>query len=164
MDARETRHPADQALHAYGLGKLDNTIAESVNKHLASCPTCRSRVAELTSDTFLGRLRDAQGRPDSSAPVVSSLAGLSMMTDGSSSTAPPPASGLTPGLGDHPDYRPGRAWSTWGRQNAPGTRRPPSRQRVVLYGFGRLWPPVSCCSGWSRLWRPASSRSRLPMA
>ena len=103
MDASQDRHPADQTLHAYGLGKLEDATAESVNEHLESCAPCRRRVAELSSDSFLGRLRDAQGRPESPAPIVSSLAGLSMMTGGSSSPAPPPTSTLPPGLADHPD-------------------------------------------------------------
>jgi serine/threonine protein kinase len=104
MEAPQKSHPTDQTLRAYGVGKLDDTTAESVNKHLESCLTCRSRVAELTSDSFVGRLRVAQRRPDAAEPVVSSLAGLSMVTEGSSASAPPPANTLPPGLVDHPDY------------------------------------------------------------
>ena len=74
MDAHLGRHPNDQTLSSYGLGKLDDASAESVNQHLESCPVCRRRVAELTSDSFLGRLRDAQGRPDPAAPMGSSTA------------------------------------------------------------------------------------------
>ena len=58
----------------------------------------------MSSDTFLGRLRDAQGKPCSSSPVVSSLAGLSMLDAGSSSPARPPTNTLPPGLAEHPDY------------------------------------------------------------
>ena len=54
-------HPTDQILQAYGLGKLDDASAESVNKHLESCATCQSRVAEMSSDSFLGRLRGHKG-------------------------------------------------------------------------------------------------------
>jgi serine/threonine protein kinase/WD40 repeat protein len=104
MDAPPTQHPTDQSLHAHGRGQLDDSRAEYVNKHLDTCPGCRRRVAELTSDSFVGRLREAQRRPDTSDPVVSSLAGLSMVADGSSSPAPPPAETLPLGLGDHPDY------------------------------------------------------------
>src|SRR5262249_13342033 len=85
--------------------KLDEAAAESVNQHLESCPACRRRVAELSSDSFLDRLRDAQGRPESIAPVVSSLAGLSMLAGNASSQAPPPASSLPLGLAGHPDYQ-----------------------------------------------------------
>ena len=68
MDAPKAQHPADQTLRDYAVGKLDNTTAESVNKHLELCPPCRRRVGELTSDSFLGRLRDAQPQPDSHPP------------------------------------------------------------------------------------------------
>ncbi len=104
MSARPDLHPTDQTLHAYGLGKLDDPTAESVNKHLESCPTCRRRVAELTSDSFLGRLRDAQARPESHAPLISSTAGRSLLDGGGASPQPPPASTLPPGLADHADY------------------------------------------------------------
>ena len=108
MAAHPTSHPTEKTLSSYGLGKLDDASAEAVNQHLESCPECRRRVAELSSDSFLGRLRDAkaQGRPDSAAPSISSTAGLSMLAGGDpSSPAPPPASSLPPGLADHPDYR-----------------------------------------------------------
>jgi Putative zinc-finger len=105
MNAQPALHPTDQTLQSYGLGKLDDASAESVNKHLESCPACRSRVAEISSDSFLGKLRDAQGRPYSTAPVVSSLTGMSMMDGGASSPSPPPASTLPPGLAEHPDYQ-----------------------------------------------------------
>src|SRR5207248_5276539 len=81
-----------------------DATAEAVNQHLESCPACRRRVAELSSDSFLGRLRDAQGRPDAAAPLISSTAGLSMLAAGPASPAPPPAGTLPPGLADHPDY------------------------------------------------------------
>jgi serine/threonine protein kinase len=104
MGATAAVHPTDEALQAYGLGKLDDALAESVNKHVESCSDCQRRVAELSSDSFLGRLRDAEGRPDSPAPVKSSTDGLSMLAAGSGLPAPPPASTLPPGLADHPDY------------------------------------------------------------
>jgi formylglycine-generating enzyme required for sulfatase activity/tRNA A-37 threonylcarbamoyl transferase component Bud32 len=104
MDAHPVSHPTDQTLSSYGLGKLDNDSADAVHKHLEQCPVCRNRVAELSPDSFLGRLRDAQGRPDSPARSVASLAGLSMLAGGSPSPAPPATSSLPPGLADHPDY------------------------------------------------------------
>jgi serine/threonine protein kinase len=104
MNASQTLHPTDQTLHAYGLGKLDDALAESVNQHVESCSDCQRRVAELSSDSFLGRLRDAQGRPDSAPPIMSSTDGLSMLAAGPRSPAPPPADTLPPGLADHPDY------------------------------------------------------------
>jgi len=53
-------HPADETLVSFGLGKLNDTLAESVGKHLEQCDPCRCRVAEISSDSFLGRLQDAK--------------------------------------------------------------------------------------------------------
>jgi len=104
MDAHPTLHPSDQILSSYGLGKLDVGSAEAVNNHLEQCPACRNRVAEMSPDSFFGRLRDAQGRPDFPAPIDASLAGLSMLAGGSPSPPPPATRTLPPGLADHPDY------------------------------------------------------------
>ena len=104
MGATVAVHPTGQTLHSYGLGKLDDASAESVNKHMEACADCQRRVAEMSSDSFLGRLRDAQGQQGSSGPIVSSLAGLSMLDGGSSPFAPPATSTLPPGLAEHTDY------------------------------------------------------------
>jgi serine/threonine protein kinase len=106
MDAPVSVHPSDQTVQAYGLGKLDDLLAEAVNKHLADCPACRSRVAVVTSDTFLGRLREAQAqaRPAIPPPIGPSLVGLSKLDSAASGLSPPPSSTLPPGLADHPDY------------------------------------------------------------
>jgi len=104
MNAPPCIHPSEQTLSSYGLGKLDDSSAEAVNEHLEQCPDCRKRVAEMSADSFLERVRDAQARPESPAPIVSPLAGLSMPAGGPTSPAPPPTSTLPPGLADHPDY------------------------------------------------------------
>ncbi len=103
--AAPTAHPSDKTLQSYGLGKLDDLLAEAIVKHLKECDSCRRRVAEVTSDSFVGRLRDAQARPESIPPVGSSLAGLSKLGVESHTPAPPPASTLPPGLAEHPDYQ-----------------------------------------------------------
>jgi serine/threonine protein kinase len=61
MDASDAVHPTDQTLQYYGLGKLDDHLFQKVTRHLEACPPCQSRVSELSSDSFLGRLRQAQG-------------------------------------------------------------------------------------------------------
>jgi serine/threonine protein kinase len=104
MTAHPALHPTDQTLQSYGLGQLDDATAESVHKHLEGCPDCRRRAAEITSDSFLGRLRDARPQPGSLRPAVSSNDGLSMLGSGPVMPAPPPVSTLPPGLADHPDY------------------------------------------------------------
>ena len=66
-------------LSAYGLGKLDSSLlAGTVSKHLEDCDSCQCRVAELSSDEFLGRLRNAQLKnPDKSAADWSPSFGVS---------------------------------------------------------------------------------------
>jgi serine/threonine protein kinase len=66
-------HPTDEALQAYGLGKLNDQAAEAVSRHLDGCAECQRRVAGLSSDSFLGRLRQAENPGDAArgrtAPV-----------------------------------------------------------------------------------------------
>ena len=97
-------HPSDQVLQAYGLGKLDDVSSGSVSKHLDSCPSCQRRVAEVSSDSFLGRLRGAQGAPGKSATGGRSQLGGSLTDGGPAVAAPPPADTMPPGLAEHPDY------------------------------------------------------------
>ena len=103
MDATTSPHPTDQTLSDYGLGKLDAASAESVNAHLEGCARLkrRRRTSEMTSDSFLGRLKGGRS-------AAGSLAGL----DGRprrnrwpgrgprSRPARPP-----PELADHKDYK-----------------------------------------------------------
>ena len=63
MDAVTSLHPTDQTLNSYGLGKLDDRLAEAVNKHMEQCQACRKRVAEMSADSFLDRVRKAQEPP-----------------------------------------------------------------------------------------------------
>ena len=60
MDNVPAAHPSDRALSAFGLGKLDVRSAEAVDRHLEECPCCRERVAVMSADSFLARVRDAQ--------------------------------------------------------------------------------------------------------
>jgi anti-sigma factor ChrR (cupin superfamily) len=98
-------HPTDQTLHEYGLGQLDDASSGSVSKHLESCPSCRRRVAEMSSDSFLARLRGAQ-----EVPEMSATGGRSQLGDSDTGRAPavaivpPAADTMPPGLAEHPDY------------------------------------------------------------
>ncbi len=97
-------HPTDQILQSYGLGKLDDASAASVNEHLDSCPECQRRVAEVAPDSFLGRLRKAPELPDTSATDKSQF-GASLIGNRAGEAGPPPAAEtLPPGLAEHPDY------------------------------------------------------------
>ncbi len=97
-------HPTDEILQSYGLGMLDDVSSESVRRHLENCAGCQSWVAEMSPDSFLGRLRGAQGQPEKSAtswaqsPVSQTDRGPSVVI------APPTAETMPPGLADHPDY------------------------------------------------------------
>ncbi len=102
MDEVPSAHPSDRALSAFGLGKLDEHSAEAVDRHLEQCTTCRERVAVMSADSFLARVRDARAdrkvHSGQSPPSgMDYVAGVNL--------APPPASEtLPPGLADHPDY------------------------------------------------------------
>ena len=73
MEVPPAVHPTQQILDAFGLGKLDERATEAVGQHLESCPSCRRRVAELTTDTFLDHFRSARTRTDSPDAVGSPL-------------------------------------------------------------------------------------------
>jgi anti-sigma factor RsiW len=73
MAAPPTPHPTEQTLRAYSLGQLDDLLAEAVHQHLEDCPDCRGRAADMSSDSFLRRLRTAVHgeRPETFVPQVS---------------------------------------------------------------------------------------------
>ena len=104
MEATRSTHPSDQILSDYGLGKLDDALAAEVNDHLEGCDDCRRRVAGFTSDSFLGRLRQAR-KPSARSILGESLdpGSLSLM-QGRMASPPPPADTLPPGLAEHLDY------------------------------------------------------------
>ena len=85
-------HPTPQTLSAYGLGKLDAEAAEAVDAHVRQCADCRNRVAEVSADSFLDRVR---GVPKPSG---------SSQTGGTRSVFRP----LPPSRRRHPPARPGR--------------------------------------------------------
>ena len=97
MDAT---HPTGQTLNFYGLGKLDDATAAAVHTHLEQCIDCRRRVAEMSSDSFLVRIRDAEARVR-----AQSLMGATPAWDDKKVAVPIPDETLPPGLFDHPDYR-----------------------------------------------------------
>ena len=105
MDARSISHPTDQTLNSYGLGKLDDASERAVNDHLEHCLDCRKRVAEVSADSFLSRIRNAEVQASSRGPDVSATEGRSMLDGCAAVPASPPADTLPPGLAEHPDYQ-----------------------------------------------------------
>ncbi len=96
-------HPTDQALRDFSVGKLGDGLADSVNSHLQECADCQRRVAAMSSDSFLGRLRDAHLQPEISPPVQSE-SGAPRPDIGEASHRDPQTDTLPPHLADHPDY------------------------------------------------------------
>ncbi len=103
MDTAESVHPTDESLIGFGLGKLDDASGEAVDRHLKRCEGCRRRVAKLSADSFLSRLRDARRQPGS--PSFGSLANITEDYRPGASASPPAVETLPPGLADHSDYQ-----------------------------------------------------------
>ena len=119
MDAAESLHPTDQTLRSYGLGKLDDRSAEAVNEHLMECSDCRKRVAEMSADSFLQRVRDAQ-KPSGKSTSGQSPAGGTQSEKAANTLTSPPATPsrrawpLTPiTRSSRNSAGAGWAWSTW---------------------------------------------------
>ena len=105
MNAPRSPHPSAQTLGSFGLGKLDDELSEAVGRHLEECDDCRNRVAELSADNFLKKVRRAE-KPVDVTNTGASLgdwsqtgAGLNPQQQG-----PPAADTLPPGFADNPDY------------------------------------------------------------
>jgi formylglycine-generating enzyme required for sulfatase activity/serine/threonine protein kinase len=103
MAPAPSAHPTRKVLSSFGLGKLDEGSAAVVNKHLERCPDCRSQVAEMSADSFLGRVREAQ-IPPLAKPGQSRTSSKTPGQPGAKHSAPPPSTTLPPELADHPDY------------------------------------------------------------
>ena len=132
MTAQHATCPPEAALADFGLGKLDAASAESVSQHLETCADCRQRVASLSGDSFVGRLREArpkaaamrrertfvpgesreQGSGFGGQGITSgeSLANAANSTDGSMSPnkrdglGSPSSPSAPPELANHPDF------------------------------------------------------------
>ena len=89
MNAAVKKHPSPEFLRAFGLGKLDDATAANVSLHLESCATCRRQVADLSSDSLLDHLRQANGQMSTPAPGETLTRPASVKKPQPS--APPPA-------------------------------------------------------------------------
>ena len=102
MDAHADIHPTDQTLSSYGLGKLDDRSANAVNKHLEECSDCRKRVAELSADSFLGRIRELRS-PTGRSMFGEARPGVTERDQSTNGVVPPPPGTIPPSLAGHPD-------------------------------------------------------------
>jgi serine/threonine protein kinase len=105
MDVPDAVHPTDQILQSYGLGRLDQHLFPEVSRHVEACLPCRDRVTELSSDTFLGKLREAQ------RPANEPVGGRSKKGRAAQQSTPIPAgdplspeSTLPAEMASNPDY------------------------------------------------------------
>ncbi len=101
MAADSDTHPPADVLRGFGLGKLADDASASVLSHLERCPACRREVASLSGDSFLERLRAAQG-PGSTPMPDKPLGELPRQTI--ATTGRPLIPDLPPELADHPQY------------------------------------------------------------
>ena len=101
MDAPSSPHPSDQTLSSFGLGKLDDLTAQAVQKHLEDCSNCQKRVMEMSSDSFLDRVRGARA---GQSAFGSSQPDGTRSHNQSPPLPPPPADTLPPGFAENPDY------------------------------------------------------------
>ncbi|HVC98201.1 MAG TPA: SUMF1/EgtB/PvdO family nonheme iron enzyme, partial [Pirellulales bacterium] len=90
MTVQNATCPPKAMLSDFGLGKLDAASAETVGRHIETCDACRQRVAGISGDSFVGRLRQAGGaaqpaaRRERTYVPGESLANMANSTDGSS--------------------------------------------------------------------------------
>src|SRR5262249_9757657 len=103
MDAAQSLHPTDESLRSFALGKLSDLSAESVNEHLLECSDCQKRVAEMSSDSFLQKVRDVQ-KPSGKSTASRSHTGGTQVDKGTSTWEWSSDDSLPSGLPAHPDY------------------------------------------------------------
>jgi serine/threonine protein kinase/formylglycine-generating enzyme required for sulfatase activity/WD40 repeat protein len=122
-----TQCPPESVLSDFGLGKLDAANAETISKHIETCADCRRRVAGVSGDSFVGRLRQAGGaappaaRRERTYVPGESLSNAANSTDGAEDGLPRPSRSIAgekprdglgspssvsapPELMNHPDY------------------------------------------------------------
>jgi serine/threonine protein kinase len=99
MRPTAAQHPTAAEVAAFALGKLDQSTAEWVGRHLEECPACRAAAERAPADSVVNLLRGA-GAP---APATASF-----QDSATRGTPPAPAldqAALPPELRDHARYR-----------------------------------------------------------
>ena len=109
MQPRTPTHPAPDVLAAFGLGKLNDSAALTIAKHLETCASCRQAVEKAGPDSFIGRVRAVNppgsrtqlpaGLNNASPPKPPNLPSTPLPTP----KASPPLE-LPPELANHPKF------------------------------------------------------------
>jgi hypothetical protein len=89
MTAADGGHPDIRELQAFDRGQLDPAAWDAVERHLAACPACARRLAELPDETVADLLREFDVEPNT--PLVPEAGGETVE--------------VPPALRDHPRYR-----------------------------------------------------------
>ncbi|HLN32087.1 MAG TPA: serine/threonine-protein kinase [Gemmataceae bacterium] len=90
-------HPDREQLAAFGLGRLDETAAATVQEHLEDCTLCRTILENLPADSFVAKLQ-ANASTESVVPQEAPT-----LTNAILPLAGDP--GVPPELAQHPRYR-----------------------------------------------------------
>jgi serine/threonine protein kinase len=104
MAPASAHHPSREILLSFGLGKLDRSLEEKVERHIEKCEACAGMVAELPQDSFRGGRRKAGHQSDGTA--TSEMPRAVGSAHGTPGWSPPPglARALPVELAEHPDY------------------------------------------------------------
>jgi len=60
---RKSHHPPSDVLHAFGLGRLQSSEHAEVEKHVAHCDTCSELLREISGDSLLRKMQQADSLP-----------------------------------------------------------------------------------------------------
>jgi serine/threonine protein kinase len=109
MESSVSEHPPDETLVAHGSGKLDESVATSIKRHLKQCGECRHRVTELASVRPVGRPKKTQPQADTVAARPNTVAEPcpprpSSAAETPNAIPPLPSGPLPPELVNHPQY------------------------------------------------------------
>ncbi|HEY1378769.1 MAG TPA: protein kinase [Gemmataceae bacterium] len=101
MPTTAAGHPPASVLAAFALGKLDAAAAETVHRHLAGCPDCRTVVETTPADSLQALVRDAAaGATPPPSQAGSATRGTLPLPNSDFDETELPAE-----LRDHPRYR-----------------------------------------------------------
>jgi serine/threonine protein kinase len=159
--------PSEDALVAYGLGKLAAAAADTVNAHLSTCDGCVRKLVALSADSFVGHLR-AAGPPTAAVPPTAAGPPTAAVPPGRdqpglSRSIPDPApiavGELPPELVNHPQYTDVRELGRGGMGVVYLAFHRLMQRQVVLKVVGR--PYLSRPGAKDRFLREVQSAARL---